>query len=281
LRILVDPDGVLEAEDLGTVNGLYAEDGKRRQARIALDGERVVRIGRTLLRVRTTDYPVPAERQAVGAMRSGRLILALSLTVIALALLSLWLAETDEPQLSRYLLPVMGMILIVLIWTTGWSVLSRIFSGHALFDRHLVIALSAVLIFFLFDEISDYGAFAFSARWLAEYAYVVSWLLLGALCFAHLREIAPRRPIRRFAVVGGLALAAIAAQTVARSDDVTRYGQQSYLSELKPPEFRVKSPLDENAFFSNTDRIKKQIDKARLEPPTGRGLLDFDVDSEE
>ena len=121
----------------------------------------------------------------------------------------------------------------------------------------------------------------FSARWLAEYAYVVSWLLLGALCFLHLREIAPRRPIRRFALVGGPALAAIAAQTVARSDDVTRYGQQSYLSELKPPEFRIKSPVDENTFFSNSDRIKKQIDKARLEPPAGRGLLDFDFDSEE
>jgi hypothetical protein len=276
VRIGRDEEGRIVAEDLGTTNGLHTEERGARLDAVVLDGDRILRVGRTLLRVRTADYVVPPERAAVAATRAGPVVLVLAFAVIGLALLSLWLAETEQPELSHYLLPVMGMVLIVLIWTTGWAVMSRIFAGHLHFDRHLMIALGGVLALFLFDEITDYGAYAFSARWLAEYAYVAAWLLLGAVIYFHVREIAPRNPVRKIAVVSGLAIAAIAAQTVAKSDQSMRVGQASFLPALKPPEFRLKRPLDENAFFNSTDRVKDAIDQARREPPTGRGLLDFD-----
>src|SRR5204863_8958613 len=39
VRLLRDEDGALVAEDLGTINGLYAEHGAQRQSRIALAAE--------------------------------------------------------------------------------------------------------------------------------------------------------------------------------------------------------------------------------------------------
>ncbi|HVO87127.1 MAG TPA: FHA domain-containing protein [Casimicrobiaceae bacterium] len=280
VRIGRDEDGRIVAEDLGTTNGLHTDEGDQRQDVIVLDGDRIVRVGKTLLRVRTPDYAVAAERRAVAATRIGPLVLALAVVVIGVAVLSLWLSETEQPELSHYLLPVMGMVLIVLIWTTGWAVMSRIFAGHLHFQRHLLIALSGLLALFVFDEITDYGAFAFSAGWLANYAYVAAWLLLGALIYFHVREIAPRHPVRKIAVVSGLAIAAIAAQTVAKSDQLVRFGQQSYLPALKPPAFRLKRPLEEDAFFTSVDRVKDAVDQARREPPTGRSLLDFDNSDE-
>lgn len=278
LRIGRDDAGALFAEDLGSVNGLYAADAETAQPRIALDGARILRVGRTLLRIRAPGYEVAPERPVGRVVRVWPAIAGLAASVIVLAALMLWLNETHETQPSRYLLPMLAVVLVVLVWTTGWSVLSRIFTGVAHFDRHLLIALCGLLAFFLFDELSDFGSFAFSSRGLADYAYVGNWLLFAALCFVHLRAMGPRRIPVKAGAVAALAVAAIAAQTVSRSDESSLVGQQSYLSALKPPMFRLKRAESLDDFMSNTDRIKTTLDKARLEPPSPRGWFDSDTE---
>jgi hypothetical protein len=277
-RIAREESGALYAEDLGSVNGLYAADSDARSARIALDGQRVLRVGRTLLRVRAPEFAVAPERTAGPVVRTWPMIAALSGAVIGLSLLTLWLNETREMQSSRYFLPVLGVVLIVLVWTTGWTVLSRIFSGMAHFERHLLIALGGLLAFFLFNELSDYGAFALSSRGLADYAYVGNWILFAALCFVHLRAIGPRRIAVKAGAVAALAAAAIAAQSMSRSDDSSLVGQQSYLEGLKPPVFRLKRPQPLDGFLGDTQRIKERVDKARLEPPGARGWFEDDTE---
>jgi len=160
-------------------------------------------------------------------------------------------------------------------------VLSRIFTGSAQFDRHLLIALCGLLAFFLFDELSDYGAFAFSSRGLADYAYIGNWLLFAALCFVHLRVMGPRRLPVKAGAVAALAVAAIAAQSVSRSDESSLAGQQSYLANLKPPMFRLKRAQSLDSFLGETDRLKGALDKARLQPPTPRGWFDSDDDEDD
>jgi len=278
LRIVRDESGALFAEDLGSLNGLFATDSDTRQARVALDGARVLRVGRTLLRVRAPEFEVAPERAVGPVVRVWPAIASLAVIVIALAALMLWLNETTEAQPSRYLLPMLAVVLVVLVWTTGWSVLSRIFTGVAHFERHLLVALCGLLAFFLFDELSDFGSFAFSSRVLADYAYAGNWALFAALCFVHLRVMGPRRLPVKAGAVAALAMAAIAAHTVSRSDESSQAGQQSYLSSLKPPMFRLKraEPLD--TFLGNTDTVKQALDKARLEPPSARGWFDQDPD---
>ena len=278
LRIVRDEAGELFAEDLGSVNGVYAADADAPQPRVALDGQRIVRIGRTLLRVRAPGFEVAPERPVGRVLRVWPAIAGLAASVIVLAALMLWLNETSEAQPSRYLLPMLAVVLVVLVWTTGWSVLSRIFTGFAHFDRHLLIALCGLLAFFLYDELTDFGAFAFSSRGLADYAYVGNWLLFGALCFVHLRAMGPGRIPVKAGAVAALALAAIGAQSVSRSDESSLVGQQSYLSALKPPMFRLKHPQPLDGFLGNTDQVKSALDKARLEPPSARGWFDSDPD---
>ena len=276
VRIVRDEAGTLFAEDEGSVNGLYAADSDERQARLPLDGQRILRVGRTLLRIRPEGFEVAPERPVGRAVRVWPAIATLAVSVIVLAAVTLWLNETRETQSSRYLLPMLAVVLVVLVWTTGWAVLSRIFTGSAHFDRHLLVALCGLLAFFLFDELTDYGAFAFSSRALADYAYIGNWLLFAALCFVHLRVMGPRRLPVKVGVVAALAAAAIAAQTVSRSDESSLVGQQSYLANLKPPMFRLKRAQPLEAFLGETDRVKNALDKARLQPPTPRGWFDSD-----
>jgi FHA domain len=273
VRIARDNAGRLVAHDLGSVNGLSADDGTPREAEVVLDGDRTLRLGRTLLRVRGADFPVPAERTAVPVARAWPVTLGLGAGVATVSVLSLWLSETQEPQLSRYVLPLLAMAVAVLIWTTAWALMSRIFSGAARFERHLTIALIGLLAFFAFDEITDYGSFALSWRALAEYAYVGNWLLLAALCFFHLREIGPMRLRLKGGVVAAIAVAAIGAQTLTKSELSSMFGQQSYLPGLKPPMFRLKPPKSEGEFFADAQRLKDVVDKARKDPVEAPGLL--------
>jgi hypothetical protein len=278
VRIARDEAGTLVAEDLGSVNGIVDTDSEQRAARILLDGQRVLRVGRTLLRVRVPEFAVAPERVVAPATRTWPTIAALSLAVIVLSAITLWLNETRETQLSRYFLPLLGVVVVVLVWTTGWTVLSRIFTGVAHFDRHLLIALCGLLAFFLFGELSDYGSFAFSSRGLADYAYVGNWILFGALCFVHLRAMGPRRVPLKAGAVAAIAVAAIAAQSLSRSDESSLVGQQSYLQGLKPPMFRLKRAQPLESFLGETARLKEGLDKARLEPPTSRGWFDTEPD---
>src|SRR6185503_4648987 len=189
VRIARDETGALVAEDLGSVNGLYTTESNARVARVPLDGQAILRVGRTLLRVRAPEFAVGPERAVGPVARVWPVIAALSVTVIVLSALTLWLNETHEPQPSRYFLPLLGVVVVVLVWTTGWTVLSRIFTGVAHFDLHLLIALCGLLAFFAFDELADYGSFALSSRGLADYAYVGNWILFAMLCFVHLRAM--------------------------------------------------------------------------------------------
>ena len=279
VRVFRGDDGRLVAEDLGSGNGLYLGDETQRLPRTIVDGDVPLRIGRTHLRIREAGYAVAAERAVVVAGSGWQQALALFVALIAVELLSLWLSETTEPKATRYLLPLLVLVVVVLAWTSGWAVLSRIFSGQAHFERHLVIALGILLVFSIYNELTDAGAFALSWRVLADYAYVGGWALFATLCFLHLREIGPRHLRLKAGVVAALAAAVIGAQTLAQSEIRGWAVQQSYLRDLKPPMLRIAPAQSEEAFFRDATRLKTKLDGARKdEAPVGDLFSAFDSD---
>src|SRR5699024_10939198 len=62
LRIFRGDDGELVAEDLGSINGLYAEHGAARVPRLSLRNAPGIRIGRTILRVHDAAHAVAPEK---------------------------------------------------------------------------------------------------------------------------------------------------------------------------------------------------------------------------
>lgn len=277
VRVFRGDDGRLVAEDLGSANGLYVGEAGP-ESRVVVDGDRPLRIGRTLLRIREADHAVAPERKALPIAHAWPRALALAAALIALETFLAWLGETTERKVTRYVLPLGALIVVTLAWTSAWAILTRIFSGQARFDRHLMIALTALLAFSLFDEFVDKAAFAFSLRLLADYAYVGVWMLLAALCFFHLREIAPVRLRFKAAMVFGLGAAAVAAQTLAQSELRPWNVRQTYLRDLQPPFMRVVAPQDGAAFFGEAERLKAKLDRARKEEPATGGLPGFDDD---
>jgi hypothetical protein len=279
VRIVREDDGTLVALDPGSANGLFAGHGTKRLHRIVLDGDHPIRIGHTYLRIREANHAVAQERLTTPPGRAWPVVLGLGVGLLALEGILLWLGETAEPKPSRYVLPLLGLTMAVLVWTTLWAILSRIFSGQARFERHLLIALTALVAYSFYNELVDYGAFALTWRVLAVYEYIGSWVFFAALCFLHLRAIGVSRLRLKAGIVAALAVVGISTQTLAQWEARSAADGYNYVRHLKPPALRLVSPQSESAFFADVQKLKSPLDRARTEDPISGGvssLLDAD-----
>lgn len=260
LRITQGADGAIVAEALEAES--FAIAGERRD-RSLVDGDTVLRIGHTLLRVRGADYPVPAQMPA----RPTSWVTPTALVVITLALngLVLWLDETTEPKLTRYIGSIAALAAAALVWTALWAVFSRIFSGQARFGRNLTIGVAGILAYTIYHMLSDALAFAFASAAIANYAFIGLWLLLGAVCFFHLQSIAATRPLLKTAIVGGLAVCVIGFQLANQFDLANPVRQLPiYARSLLPPAFRLARVKSEDGFVAEIDAMKSKLDADRV-----------------
>jgi hypothetical protein len=269
LRIVRSDDGVLMAEDLGSLNGLYLGRGREKRSEIAFDGDHEISVGTTMLRVRTAAFAVPDEQPVIRGVRFWPAAIACIAGVFLLAVLDLWLSETTEPKAIRYFTPLLIITGIVVAWTAGWSVINRVFRGQARFGLHFLIVSAGMLAFSFYDQAAEMGAFAFSWTALTTTSYLVAWILLGAIVFAHLVAINPSRKPIKLGIAVLVAAAGISMQTLKQGEFRSNYGQPIVLNRLEPPALRLVSPQLEAAFFADAAKIRASLDKARTEEPSG------------
>jgi FHA domain-containing protein len=277
LRIYRGDDGELVAEDLGSVNGLYTEQGGERLRRLSLAREPVIRIGRTTLRVHDGAHPVPPEKPLVPPRLHARWAGGLLLALFALILLVNWLDLTAEPSFNVVLLPLVALSMGVLVWTGFWALLSRIFAGQSLFVVHLRIALTACIAVVLWDQLTRTASFALAWRDIADYAGLGGWAIVAATCYAHLYVIGPRHMRVAMTLVTALIVAGATAQYFQRWESRNEIGQRAALGDLRPPAFRAVPLASADDFFRRADQVKQRVDQARTkEPPSSEATAEVD-----
>ena len=271
LRIARDESGALFVEDLGTVNGLFIDRGRQRLQRARLDGGTTIRIGGTTLRVREGGQPVALERPYRREKRNWIAAAIMGTAILAIDILWIWLGETGEPKLTRYVSPLFGFVLMTMAWIAGWSILSRIFAGEARFERNMVAAFAGVLVYSLYNEVGNFAAFSFASRTIASFHGMLVWVLLAAVSFAHLRIIGPTRLKLKAAAVTALALAVIGVQLLGESETRQTFGQSSAMSRLMPPALRLAPVRDWGSFAGDIEQTRRRLDEDRKAPPSGPG----------
>jgi len=274
VRIFRAEDGGLVAEDLGSVNGLYAEHGAVRLPQLALATAPGLRIGRTTLRVHDASQPVPPEKPLTPPRAHAAWAGGLAAGLFALILLVNWLELTAEPSANLVVIPLLGLATVLAAWSGLWSLASRILFGQAQFGLHLRIAATACIAIVLWDQLTETLSFALAWRALVEYAGLGAWAILGATCFAHLRAIGPRH----MNVVAGVLLALLgtgaAMQYVSRWDSRLQVGDRASLGELRPPAMRARPLASAEDFFRSAEDVRARVDRARLEDPVPGGLAE-------
>jgi hypothetical protein len=263
LRVTRDEAGALFAEDIGSANGLFADRGTDRLERIALDGDRIIRVGHTYLRVRDAGYAVPREQTYGAPSQTWLIALTLAGFILGAAALSRWLDEVVESKFSTYLYLLLGICGLALGWTAMWAILSRIFAGHARFDRHLLIALAGLFVFYLYDWSAQFAAFSLSWSVPAAYLYIAAWCLFAGVCFLHLREVGRSHLALKGGITVVLLVVATATQTLMQSEARAEFGQQSYMHRLLPPTLRLTRLQRESDFFAEIERLKIGLDRDR------------------
>ncbi|HJU99934.1 MAG TPA: FHA domain-containing protein [Burkholderiaceae bacterium] len=274
--IETNEDGAPVLRDLGSRNGTIS-DGKR-QASVALDGDAVVRLGHTRVRVRGADFAVTPEL-ADTTMHGweGAAPALVGLLLIGLfAGLENWLADIDAFQPIRYLLVVVSGLGVGLAWSGGWALANRLFGPHARLGRHLFILGAGLFAAGAWRVLSDVLAFAFSAEWLTRYGNVATIALVCGMLFFHLWTIKPHYP-RRFAVSCAiLLLAGIGLNLMTNVQSTGRAADELYMSVLLPPALRQSPDHSVAEFMAGAARLKADADAART-----RASKDDEEDEEE
>jgi hypothetical protein len=266
LRVYRASTGDLIAEDIGSVNGMFLDRDGRRHERVLLDGDKIIRIGNVLLRLRDARYAMPRERARQPPALLWPAAVGLAVAILGMAALSQWLGETREPKASHYVLLLLGLAGYALAWTAVWTVLSRVFAGKAQFERNLIIALAGLLTYTVYAEFAQFAAFALAWRGPAALEYVAMWGILAVVCYCHLRALGARWRVSVGVVAAG-AVAAIATQALTQSEARADFGQQSYLHRLLPPALRLAPLQNETAFFAGVEQLKSQLDRDRTTEP--------------
>jgi hypothetical protein len=267
VRIHRAEDGELVAEDLGTLNGLFSEHGAHRATRVSLAKEPGLRIGRTIVRVRDAAHAVEPERLLTPPRAHARWAAGLGAALVVLVLIVQWLANTGEASANLVVLPLLGIATAIAVWTSLWSMQSRLLLGQSRFAVHLRIALTAALAIVVWDQLDDTLSFAFASRALADYGSLGLWAILGATCYAHLRAMDTRHMNFAMSLVVALVSAGALLQYVGRSESQKIIGQRATLGDLRPPAFRLVPLASADEFFKKAEGTKRRVDELRAKEP--------------
>jgi hypothetical protein len=274
LRLFRDSEGQLVAEDLGSANGTFLDGSRNRLARFVVDGQQPIRIGQTFVRVREANHVVEPERIAPPHSPILPVVAAIVLGAGILGLdgLRIWLNQVTEARFSTYLTPLLTVCGALLVWVGIWALLSRILSGRAQFLRNLLIALGGTFVFSLYNELSQYFAFAWTWPAPSSYEYVAIWSVIACVCFLHLREVGRTRMWLKGALVAVLLVVVIAVQSLQRMDALSDSGRQITAHVLMPPALRAVPYKSEAAFFGEVGNLKAALDGDRTQarPDAGR-----------
>ena len=246
-----DAGGTLILRDLGTRNGL--NHGGRRRPILTLDGNTVVRLGHTSLRVRAAEFAVPDEvlDRTMHGWEGALPGLAGTLLIALVALFTMWLADTQPFRLFRYLLALAYGVGAGLVWAGLWALGNRLFGRHARLGRHLFIFGCGVAVLMLFRLLSSAVGYAWSIEVFTRYGSHVAIVLVAGMVYFHLTTVAPR-PRRRFTVIcAALALMGSGLVLISNEQRNGRLADELYMSVLLPPEMRATPDASVDAFMDD------------------------------
>lgn len=259
-------DGKLRLRDLGSRNGIVHR-GRRIKDALAIDGDTVVRMGHTSLRIRGAAHQVAPElvdRTMHGweGMLPGGAGIVLALLA---ALLVAWLtdASNDPERYAQFPAAAAG---IGLAWSGLWAFGNRLFGRRARLGRHLFIYGSALAALVGVRLLASVAAYAWSLEWLTGYASHAAVATVAVAVYFHLATVTPqyRRRLRL-----ACALLAILASILILAGNMQRHGRTAdelYMPVLLPPELRASPDLPVADYMNQVGAMKREIDEERGGP---------------
>jgi hypothetical protein len=273
-----DQDGRMVLRDLGSRNGVIHQ-GKRKLS-LVITGDTVVRLGHTSLRVRAADFPVADEQldRTRHSWEGGMPGLIGMFLIGVVALVAVWLNDTQSFQLIRYLQALAYGIAIGLVWGGAWAFANRLFGRHARLGRHLFIFGSALAAVLVVQAVLSVLAFSFSLESLTRYGSHLVILLVAVMLYYHLSTVKPNSS-KRFAVTClALALLGSGLTLISNEQRTGRLRSELFMSVILPPPMKVAKDHNVDEFMGKVGAMKAKLDSERVRKVKDNGAADEDDD---
>lgn len=253
-----------------SVELLDTRNGARLQRKHHAKGERfewpehaALELGRSRITLRLADSALAVEQALPRfALRTLALTLALLALVLAVALGSAWLEESDA---SKYLksIPavVLGVSAMLAAWAGLWAIANKVFDGRLQFWRHVRIACAIFLAVEAMDAAAHLSAFAFSWEALSRFSTVLLLLVAASGVYAHLAAVLPRRRVGLAWTVVAAVVLGLPAWLGMQWLDNMRLSSKLYMSSLFPPSLRVAPAVPVDQFLTEAKALRDKLDR--------------------
>ena len=263
VEIDADPSGALVLRDLGSRNGVV--HAGRRVQQLAMQGDTVVRMGHTSLRVRAADYPVPPE-MVDRTMHGWEGLLpgaAGVLLAAAVALLVAWLLDAQPFEWLYYVQAPAWGIGAALLWSSLWAFLNRLFGRHARLGRHLFIFGCGVAALVGVRLLAGVVAYAGSFESLTRYGSHAAVATIAGIVYFHLATIRPPLRRRLRLLCAGAALLGSGLVLIANQQRHGRAADELYMSVLLPPQVRGSADATVADYMGSVAAMRAGLDAER------------------
>ncbi len=259
-RLEVTDDGAARLIDLRTRNGIISAHNKR-AAIFDIKNDEPFRLGHTLIRVRSSDWPL-AEERSLSRLPVWPFALLGFVLVLAYGAWQLWLGDVQE-KAPQYLYGLGSLALALCMWSAMYALFGRLFTGVERFFSHLAIASAGYLTGTLILNSLELLAFSASWLWPIRITQPVVVLVAAMTVRFHLRLADPRhwRTLRiGVVVVATLAIIIPLAQHWVSHQRLT---DVQTINSSEHPALRLASPVSLQEFSAAAGSLKARVDKAR------------------
>jgi len=276
-QLTLQSDGQVLVQDLGSRNGTR-HDGllvDPAAGRVISGGELLV--GRTRVRVRTLDEPVPAERPfRRDLLRRHRTELAVagSLLCFAFAAFTQWIL-TPERLAQRVLIAELLALAVLSLWAGAWSLVSRLTVGAWKVRIHVAIAAICIGLWVWGWWLYTVAAFALQWRWIGLLAAILAAAVAVAAAYLHLRNAT------HFHRVASLLLATAAALIcggiwwlVDLQVDPRTVNRVPLGAPVQPAALRLAPSMDPADYLTDLMALKRDANRLRQESLLDTPILD-------
>jgi pSer/pThr/pTyr-binding forkhead associated (FHA) protein len=292
-RIALDESGAPLIEDLGSVNGLVANEA-RLQGRVPVRPGAEIRLGRTMLRFRDPEEAVspalvddvalsrgtarPAMVREMSDSRPGRTRVTetfsrwaattwVRLLVAAVAMSSVaiysWMGSSERSSASEAFLAAMAFGFMIALWAGIWAAASRVGVQRFHFIGHVAVASLVTLGGLLWTMVAEWLSFFFPDASLADVLSAgIGLLLLSALVAGHLSlasAMSRKRRWRAGFIVAGTALVIGGLATLTEEDSFTDVPTFSGVVKPVASDWLPTATVDE--FGGVMATLKEEVDE--------------------
>lgn len=265
IEIMLDGEGHVLVSDLKSANGLFTLHPIQRHEVITLEDNQRIRIGHTDIRFRSERFQVResyidhGKPSLLHFLLTNGFVLPFIWVLTAVVTSSYYfLQSSDEFTFNSLLADIVPVFVFIVIWSCGWSIVSKVATHRFYFSYHAIVASLVVCGFYIIEPAFEYVEFNFSVQGMAEHLTIISDLVLPSLLlYAHLRQSTNlnRKKARLTAIISTVLIVGVLNLTSyinqPEFDNLPRF---SHI--LKSPQFAVVQPESIDSFFSDVDSLK-------------------------